>query len=277
MRFVNPNLYISLAFCLILFISGRQLAELPCDGGTRKKVIALLAIIALPSLLFPLGYMNVFRESPVYCSFRTINRIEIMTSLLSPLFGYITYRRKEGLFIDFGRLSRVKRGLRPFAFPFCVLFILSCYMSPIILPLNRESGFSSNWENGVLMQSAQSTCGPAALATAMYRSDGRKDSEEDISRETYASGVGTDSWYLARYATERGFSVTHSVVPDITGAVVPAIACVRVIGTAHYVAILSIRRGIVEVGDPLRGKLSLTPEEFNILYEFSGCIITVSL
>jgi hypothetical protein len=276
MRFVNPNLYISLIFCLILFISGRQLAELPCDGSARKKFIALLAVIALPAVLFPLGYLDVFRESLVYSSFRSINRIEIMTSLPSSLLGYITYPRKQGLFVNNSRFVRIRRRLRPFAFPFCVLFIVSCFINPIILPLIRESGFSDKWESGVLMQSAQSTCGPSALATAMYSIDGYRYSEEDISKETFASGAGTESWYLTRYARECGYGVKYSSVQDITEVAVPAVVDVRIISGAHFVAILSVENGVLEVGDPLRGKLYLTPDEFNYLYEFSGLVMSIT-
>ena len=275
MRFINPNFYLSLIFCLILFISGRQLAELPSSGKTKGNITAILSLIALPSLLFPLGYLNFFGESPLYCSFRAINRSEILTSLIAPLFGYITYLRPRSVIREYGFSAMTKR-LRPFAFPFCLLFITFCFVKPIIRPLDKNIDFLEIWENDVMMQSSASTCGPSSLATVMYSIDSYRDSEEDIARGAYTCRTGADNWYLARYSIALGYKAKFSVCRDITEVPVPSIAGVRINGAGHFIAILSVENNIVEIGDPLRGKLYLSPSDFNNLYEFSGFLTAFS-
>ena len=286
MRLINPNLYLSLIFCLILFISGRQLAELPCGGNTRRTIVLLLFFIAIPALLFPLGYFDFFGESPRYCSYRAINRIEILTSLIAPLLGYITFGKQRSRISERGFLSALAKKLRPFAFPFCLLFVLSCYIKPVIRPLSKELVFQDRWEDDVMMQSASSTCGPSALATAMYATDGRKVLEEDIVKAVYTSGGGTDNWYLARYARESGYKAAYSSFKEITDVkttsvvgVALKVAGVKVSDAArigHYIAILNVEDSVIDVGDPLKGRLTLTPDEFNYLYEFTGFAMSVS-
>ena len=278
MRFVNPNLYLALLFCLVLFISGRQLAILRCDSRTKWMLTIILSAVAFPALLFPLGYFDLFGESPFYCSFRTINRIEILTSLLSPLLGYISYdmpQRRRRRVRESG-LPALAMRLRPFAFPFCILYITLCFIKPIIRPLSRNIDFSERWEDGVMMQSSASTCGPASLATAMFSIDGYMDSEADIAKRAFTCSSGTENWYLARHTIERGYRVRFSKCRDIEDVAVPSIIGVRIGDIGHFITVLGVGDNSVVIGDPLRGRLSLTPEEFYTVYDFPGFTMAVS-
>ena len=273
MRNVNPNFYLALIFCFILFISGRQLAELPCDGKTKRIIILVLSILALPSLLFPLGYFDFFGWSPLYSAFRAVNRIEITTSLIAPLLGFTTHYRKRGRLNDDGLypapIAQLMK-LRPFAFPFCLLFVAACFIKPIVLPIDNEHEFSDTWNSGVMMQSSSFTSAPAALATAMHAANGWTGPEEDIARGVFTCATGTENWYLARYATESGYKVKYSTQSNIMDVTAPSIAMVKTNGDSHFIVVLGTGRGSVDVGDPLLGRLSLSPEEFASQYEFAG-------
>jgi len=292
LSFININWYISLAFCLIFFISGRQLADV--QGGsprTRGTVGLILLFLAVPSLLFPFAYIpGAFAASAWYNTFRSINRIELFSSLIAPAVGYATYRNPDSAYGAYRTSAQAPfaRAIKPLAFPFCVLLISVNFIGPVVRPLDKASEFNDLWvDNGVYIQSIGPSGGPAALISAMHGINSYVDDEYNAVKGTYTDRAGTEFWYLARYALNRGYRTKFIKPQSVEDAPVPSVVRVSRLPADDdgpdytdgadsvtrrsrpntYIALLKRSgNGTITVGDPLEGRLALDPGEFKSLY-----------
>ena len=289
MSYINSNWYIALAFCLFFFIGGRQLAEVP--GGTpkeRRMIGVLLFAFSIPALLFPLAYFpGEISISPWYNTFRSIDRIELFSALIAPAAGYTTYRKPELPYKGYHKpaVSPFMRLVKPLAFPFCVLFISINFIGPLLRPLDSETTYEDIWtDEGVFMQSAATASGPAALISAMYSLNNFADSELNAVKGTYTDQFGTEFWYLARYAVNRGYKTKFAKPSGMENAPVPSVLSVSAydrsrqgLGPASYIALLGRSKdGILKVGDPAYGMLELTQLEFAYQYGDPRLIMALS-
>ena len=280
MSFININWYIALTFCLFFFIGGRQLAEVP--GGTprsRRIIATVLWAFAAPALLFPLAYIpGGIAVMPWYNAFRSFNRIELFSALIAPAAGFVTYRKPEThMMKSKGAANPFMRALKPLAFPLCIIFISLNFIRPLIIPLDKDIAFSNIWvDDTVLMQSASQTSGPAALVSAMYSLNDNTDSEYYVAKGTYTDRGGTEFWYLARYAMNKGYRVKFFKIASIENAPVPSV--IPLSGDGGYIALLKRSDdGDMVIADPLAGKLDLDQAEFTDIYGNPKLILALSI
>ena len=280
MSFINVNWYIALAFCFIFFIGGRQLAEVP--GGNprgRRTAGLILFAFAAPAVLFPLAYISApIAATPWYNTFRSIDRIELFSALIAPAAGFSTYRKPDLPYREVRRpVSPLMRVLKPLAFPLCLLFVSINFARPLVQPLDKDMAFDEHWaDNAVLLKSSDQTGGPAALVSAMYSLNSYAGYEYDTAKGTYTDGAGTEFWYLARYATNRGYRAKFSKPPGIEDAPAPSIIPLQ--GAGDYIALL--RRsddGTLTVGDPVAGRLELSPHEYLSIYGEPELVLSLSV
>jgi len=291
LSFINLNWYIALAFCLFFFIGGRQLAEIPV-GTPRARGLAglLLFLFAAPALLFPLAYLPLrITASPWYNTFRSIDRIELFSSLIAPAAGYATYMKPDLPYKGYPASVRspVLRIIKPLAFPFCILLISVNFIGPLLRPLDKNMTFNDFWaEGGVFIQSATPVGGPAALISAMHSLNNFADNELDTVKGTYTDRSGTEFWYLARYAVNRGYRTRFFKLSGIGEAPVPSIFQAPGLtsegathtGTGGYIALLErSRSGMLTVGDPSQGMLELSAEDFEALYGVPDLLLALSV
>ena len=295
MSFININWYIALAFCLIFFIGGRQLAEVPGASPKERRAVGLfLLAFAIPALLFPLAYLpGPIAVSPWYNTFRSVNRIELFSALVAPAAGYATYTNSGSGYGQFRLPAPVGiRVLKPLAFPLCVLLISLNFAGPLLRPLSKDAVFKESWtEGGVITKSIDPAGGPAALITAMYGLNRFTGSERDAVRGTYTDGAGTEFWYLARYAANRGYRTKFIKPGNIEELPTPSILPVAQSGSPDYsgpqgvgaptigayVALLSnYEDGTLIIGDPAEGKLEMDVGEFIDRYGEPGLVLTLA-
>ncbi|MCL2058890.1 MAG: hypothetical protein FWH01_07490 [Oscillospiraceae bacterium] len=280
MSFINVNWYIALAFCLFFFIGGRQLAEAP-GGNPRGRRTAGLVLFAFaaPALLFPLAHLpGSLSASPWYNTFRSINRIELFSALIAPAAGFSTYRKPDLPYREQRRaVSPVMRVLKPLAFPFCILFVSINFTRPLVQPLDKDIVFGDVWaENAVLMRSADQTGGPAALVSAMYSLNSYAGSEYDVTKGTYTDRSGTEFWYLARYASNRGYRARFIGLSDIEDAPVPSIVPLQ--GAGDYITLLGrSETGTLMIGDPVAGMLELNAGDYLSIYGEPELVLALSV
>lgn len=278
MSFINSNWYIALIFCLVFFIGGRQLAEVPgTRPGTRRNVNLVLAAIALPALLFPIAYLpGLLAASPWYNTFRSVNRVELLSALIAPAAGYATYRKPESPYRVYkpSAAAAVFRVVKPFALPFCLLIVSLNFAGPLLMPLDKNMEFNGSWtENGVFIPSARQLSGPVAIMNMMYVLSNDAEGEYETAKGTYSDRAGTEFWYIARYAVNRGYRVKFVKPEGAADVPIPSIITVSPVsdkrdsnsqtGVDTYITLLArSAEGVITVGDPVFGRLELSISDF---------------
>jgi ABC-type bacteriocin/lantibiotic exporter with double-glycine peptidase domain len=121
--------------------------------------------------------------------------------------------------------------------------------------------------HGVCLQTTGYTCGPASAVTCLRRL-GLSAGEGSLAIAADCGPiVGTDSQLLARALTTQfaaqGLHCDSRYVTALDQLPTPCIAetFTPAIG-GHYVAVLSIGPGVVEIGDPFSGWYSLSRQAF---------------
>lgn len=302
MSFINYNWYIALAFCLFFFIGGRQLAEV--RGGNpyaHNSVGIILFIFAAPSLLFPISnFVRPIAASAWYNALRSINRIELFSALISPAAAYATYRKPPSPYrtLRASASELFMRVAKPLAFPFCILLISVNFISPLILPLDKETDFKGEWRNNnVYMPSSARFDGPAALINTMYSLNNHEIDEFEAAKGTYTDRSGTEFWYLARFAASKGFRTRFYKPAEIGEAYIPSIiyvtpgisaddlpesassepAAAGRSGRGKYIALIARSDdGALTICDPETGRLELLSDNFSAIYGKPPLALAVS-
>ena len=215
---------------------------------------------------------------PWYNTFRSINRIELFSTLITPAAGFLTYRKPDSPYREYGGAANIiLRALKPLAFPFCIVLISLNFARPLLKPLDKEIVFNDIWaDNIVLMQSSAQTGGPAALISAMHSLNNYADSEYNAAKGTYTNRDGTEFWYLARYAVNSGYRVRFVRSSGIGNAPAPSI--IPLPGDGGYIALLKhSENGMLMIGDPLAGKMDLSTDEFVALYGDPDLLLALSV
>jgi hypothetical protein len=92
----------------------------------------------------------------------------------------------------------------------------------------------------------------------------------------FVAACGTELWYLMRYARRQGVRVRLRHEADLETVPIPAMLGTRTGGYGHFITLLGRADDSWVIGDPLRGRLTLTPEAFHRSYAFGGCVLQVS-
>jgi hypothetical protein len=159
---------------------------------------------------------------------------------------------------------------------FLILLMIPLYIYPIIYPVETE--FLDRWKDGVCLQSAPESCGPACVAT-MLRYYNIIMTEEEIAPRVYLSKMGTDVWHLARYLRKYGLKVEVLPVSESPEDVpVPCLAMVsqeNSLGFNHCIVIFSKTKNTYTIGDPQYGLFTWSKSRVFKQYQFLGYVIHV--
>lgn len=160
---------------------------------------------------------------------------------------------------------------------FMIILMLPLYLYPIIYPVETE--FLDRWKDGVCLQSAPESCGPACVAT-MLRYYNIIKTEAEIAPRVYLSKMGTDIWHLARYLRKYGLKVNVLPVSDYPEDVpVPSLAMVsqeNSLGFNHCIVIFNKTKNTFTIADPQYGLFTWPKSRVFQQYQFLGYIIHVT-
>lgn len=258
------NFILCLLSGLVLFFIFTNLFRSLDSQFKRILLLLVTGIFAVFSFTIPIAYFSdVIGSNPLYAQFRSYNYTEMLVVLFAPFIGTIN-----------GWFTARKHN----SFYTCVclvvmfLYISSPFLKPLIRPLQHD--LKNQWKDDVAIQSTASTCGPSSLAT-IFKLYGKNDTESNIATYAYTSSSGSESWYLARYAHEQGFNYQFLQEPELAKVPTPSIIGVRLGIIGHFIVLLAHKNGMYEVADPISGKETLTLDQFNRKYKYTGFVLNI--
>lgn len=239
---------------ICFFSAYRAASRASSKSGT---IIALLGsgILAIPGAFFSIYYTHLLPETAWFYQFRSLPATEFFVLPIGTAAGILA--------------SLLPRLFRPALLTLVILFSFVPFSKPILLPLDLAI-LEDRWKGKVCMQSTSSTCGAASLATIL-KTYGITSTEKEIARKAFSYGRGTEAWYLARVARQKGCRVSFLFSNKLDASIpYPAIVGVRIGGVGHFIPILGREGEKWVTGDPLVGKRLYSDSEFYQLYEFTG-------
>jgi Peptidase C39 family len=260
----NPMAVPTVLGSLALFWLGRFVGGQVVSRTGRLWAALVGSALAIPGLLFVFYYLHIFDNAVWFYSFRALPYSELSACGLGFVAGILNSW--------FQPQTLGEKSLCPGVL---LLFTLIPFIKPVLTPIDIDH-LQDRFENGVVLQSTFSTCGPASAATIL-RNLGQAVSEKELARESFTSRGGTENWYLARALRRRGFDVAFQVQPANNGSIpITAIAGVVLRGGAgHFIAILSDSGGQVTIADPLNGKHVITKADLTTYYNFTGFFMVI--
>ncbi len=212
-------------------------------------------------------------------------------AFISP-FSSIVRGRREYVLISFActmlfttPLSRLRRE-REKAMVRIFMSVFVFYFS--VLPFLGEAlvrGYLSRLEtkvnaDGVCLQSNSFTCGPAAAVTALRKLDFEAGEGEIAILSHTSPTVGTAPDWLSlalekRYRSE-GLSCDYrhfGAIAELRGAKLTLALIKYALLVDHYVVVLDVTRENVLLADPLVGRITMSHEEFERKWRFSGIVL----
>ena len=150
------------------------------------------------------------------------------------------------------------------------LFVaLSPRKSEIFTPF--EPSGEDVWKDDVCIQTTDSSCGPASLATC-FRALGVPGKEDELASEANTASDGTLLADLARVARSHGLSAAFHAHQRAASVPLPAVASVTLPGKIdHFVAVVE-RDGQRYIADPINGLHPMASAKY---YEWSGMFLSV--
>lgn len=252
--FLNPNIKLTILWYVFIFIVGFFLHRK--NLISRSIGMILIAIGFGLYLLFSGYYLHLIKTPIWYIEFRTIPFIEILVGTIGLSLGILT-----------AQITKEKAALIFIIFAFGITLNFPPYIKNIINPTH---GFLKGKEkDGVVLQSSTSTCGPSCLSTIFKQYNIQK-TEYEIAQQAFTSGSSTEIWYLLRCAKANGLAYEISTEEDIQLVKTPAIVGTWLGDYGHFITLLNRENNILTVGDPLKGKLVLTPAQFYDRYQLDG-------
>lgn len=225
--------------------------------------------LAAPGVLFTLYYAHLFDDQHWFCVFRAAPFTELTAAGMGVLAGMAqALLPKKRLLIA---------AWAPTALILLLFWLSVPYVKMLLTPIFVDPAKAA-WRDGVSMQSTPSTCGPASAATVL-RALGADISEAELARDAYSSQGGTENWYLARAIRRRGFSVNILQTRKETWELpIHAVAGTRLnspTGPGHFIAIISRDGDHYTIGDPLRGRIVISPAKPDG-YHFTGFFLVIA-
>ncbi len=231
-----------------------------------------------------LGYATLFLLCAMIAATNWLPHLQ----LISP-FGHLVANRTEfaimaltcpmlmTALIDHLDHRRKKIMVGTFTGMFTVIFSVFPFLIPAIAYAEQSQYETYLDEDGVCIQSTGFNCGPAAAVTALRRL-GIPAQESELALAAFTTnfrGTPMDSLSSAIY-TEYGIMnhLTYETTLDEMKDKVPFIAVIKFDQTSdHYVTVLSITEGKIEVADPLTGIRFSSPEVFNRKWRKAALIL----
>lgn len=233
----------------------------------------IAALLALPALLFAAYYGHIFDQTAWFYTFRAAPDTELTAAGLGFGAGFISQLKRR----PFLQRSAEGRLAVPTLVLLCAGILMVPYVKPIAAPLEELP--PGQWKQGVAIQTTLATCGPASAAT-LLRQFNIAASERDLARECFSYRGGTENWYVARALQRHGLRTQYRLTAAQPATLpVPSLAGVQFGGPGtggHFITLLGRRGDSYIVGDPLVGKLVLTPARLRSRYYFTGFFLVVS-
>jgi Peptidase C39 family len=245
MNYINTNIFISLFLgILFCFVGG----YIRIQNHSNSLFLTLLCgTMAFPALSFALYYLHLFDPPVAYIQFRAIPSIEILASLIGITIGF---------FLDKGLVINILLTTMLLSVPF---------LKPIVSPIRED--LPNKWVDKICLQSGASTCGAASLATIYQFYDIPK-TEQEIAHQSHSCASGTEIWYLIRFAEKQGLKVNYLKIKDLKDIRIPAILGTTLSsGVGHFITLLGKEGDNYIIGEPLKGKLTLSELEFKKIYK----------
>jgi hypothetical protein len=257
-----------------LSIAGCRLAKRNLSRLSLAALVALSCFAAMPALLFAAYYLHVLDRSAWFYQFRSLSGSELTAAGIGLLGGVLVGLIRHSLYLK----SRPIQGVLSAAVLVSLVLVLAApYAKPLIVPLSTP--LNGEWREGVCIQSSPSTCGPASVAT-LLRQLGQAATEEQLAREAFSCGSGTENWYLARTIRNRGLRATYVIgSPEPAELPYPSMAGSDLYtkgGSGHFITVLAREGDRYVIGDPLTGRKALTREEIRKRYYLTGFFLVVS-
>ncbi len=265
---VNPNFYLALILGSALFLLSVKLFGKFGSIKSRYFTLIISVILVLISLAIPMAYFFfLFGANPHYATFRTMPYTELLVVLAAPFAGGVAAglaaRKTE---------SVTKRVIFRACLLVTIFYISLPFIKPMIRPLQKEIG--NQWSGNVALQTTASTCGPSSLATVLNHY-GIKDSEANIAHRAFSSASGTENWYLARYAQQKGLGYQFLHEPDLSKVPTPSIIGVKLGRVGHFITLYGSSEGRYDIADSLSGLQQMTLEEFEQKYQYDGFVLHI--
>lgn len=125
---------------------------------------------------------------------------------------------------------------------------------------------------GVVMQTTNYTCGPAALATALQNM-GINANEEEIADLAETDENGTTMYGLIQAAKAKGLNAQGFKI-SVSNLKKNDIVFLTIDGVSHYSVVTEVNNESVKLADPKLGNIELSLDQFNEYY--SGYAIVIS-
>lgn len=250
-----------LGIYLCCLIVGLRLTVLP--ARIHRELILLSC---LPVGIVALYYLHLVDGLPVYYSLRSLPYMELSCGILGLGVGLVAKRLH----------ARNMRFLVAVLVPAMAVVSLLPYVKHIVAPLDAKT-LEDRWEGPYCLQSTGGTCGPACLATFLNLA-GKRETEREVARASLTTASGTEAWYLARHARERGLTVDFHQLPADALKGKRGIIGVRLgaDGAGHFLALLSCDGKTVEFVDPLSGHDTLPLDAFLQKYAYTGFLMSIA-
>lgn len=252
----------------LLFLLGFKIS--PVTRSTPYAIACFISagILAIPALLFVAYYGHVLDRAVWFYAFRAAPYTELTASGIGVGAGLIVERVK---WVDSTtHLARPKLMALGMVL-FCCGLLFIPYIKPLAAPLTVP--LQDKWSDGVCLQSTPATCGPCSAAT-LLRQFKIVTSEHELAAECFSYQGGTENWYVVRALRRRGIETQYLVTsPQPATLPVSSIAGVQLGGAGrggHFITILERSRDRYIIGDPLVGRLILTPKQVYSRYYFTG-------
>jgi hypothetical protein len=230
---------------------------------SRAACLALCLVMGVPGFLFPLYYLHLFDNAKWFYEFRSLPLTELSAA---------------GAGLSAGALAGFVQGTKLVSRSFLAIVlsigIVVPHLKPVVAPVVRGC-FMDHWQDGVCLQSTESSCGPASAAT-VFRTFGIDINERDLAKECYTYAGGTEHWYLARAFRRRGLDVRFRVQKGLPVDLrTPAIAGVRVGRIGHFIVIVAEAGNTYIIGDPLVGRSLVSRDRIEKELNFVGIFMEI--
>ncbi len=253
---INPHFYLSILLTIVFFAAGLLLAKKSLPNGVSKLLLGLFFLATLPAASMILYYAHLVKVPAWYIHFRAMPAAELSMSFLGLFLGFLSNRKTQYLFA----VLAISLSSIPFA-------------KPILRPLSIKE--TTEWKDGVCLQSTGATCGPSCVAT-MLKFHQIEASEYEITRNSYTCSTGTEIWYLLRYATQKGLRYQLHTASTFEELKYPSIIGTKLQTIGHFVCVLGKSGDNFIIGDPLQGRLELSKSAFESKYKLDGLMIEFS-
>ncbi len=265
-----------------------------------KAILETLGVFALACVFAWIGYKITQRKSKAWIiSFCVLfppvifvillNRVPTM--VYSSVFSKLAQGRLEfvimaiclpcifGLLVPRLPIKRQQIVVAIFAAIGTSYFVIVPFLDPVFLYVKMKG--TDTWiENGVCIQTTNSTCGAASAVTAL-----RQLGIEAQERELALAASTTRSWGTSEHMLAKAIKRKYRDVgihcsvkvfdePEQLKNCCPVIAIVKYRPMVdHYVAVLDVDDKKVLIGDPLSGRVQLTHKEFVEKWRKIGIIV----